>query len=60
MAKQSRTKNEFMTLRDPGEELREKIDRLRVIEGRGETIPPTRTEMLHILVDRELARNNRQ
>ncbi len=58
MVKQTRTKNEYMTMRDPGEILRKKIDRARVLEGKGVDVPPSRTEMLHILLDRALAEKN--
>lgn len=52
---QTPTKNEFMTVRDPGHKLRGMIDELRIIEGAGTHLPPDRTEMLKRCVERCLA-----
>lgn len=45
-------KNEFLTIRDPGGSIRGLIDDLRVLEGGGKTIPPDRTAMIKICLER--------
>ena len=52
-------KNEFMTVRDPGAKLRGMIDELRIMEGAGTHIPPDRTEMLKLCLERCLKEKRR-
>ena len=46
------TKNEYMTVRDPDEEIRSMLDVLRVAEAGGEGIQMSRTEMLRLALAR--------
>jgi hypothetical protein len=50
--KNTTTKNEFMTFRDPGHQIRDLIDELRLMESGGKTIPPDRTAMIKLCLER--------
>ena len=46
------TKNEFLTIRDPGSLMRQMLDKLRLMEAGGGRIPMDRTAMLRICLER--------
>lgn len=52
----SATKNEFLTIRDPGGSIRGMLDELRVLEGGGTALPPDRTAMLRLCIEACLTR----
>lgn len=41
-----KSKNEYMTVRDPGEEIRGMLDEIRILEAEGKRIPADRTATL--------------
>ncbi len=49
-------KNEFITIRDPGGAIRQMIDDLRVLEGGGRSLPPDRTAMIRLCLERCLTK----
>lgn len=59
MAGKTTTKNEFLTIRDPGGAIRDMIDELRILEGGGKTLPPDRTTMIRACVERCLTKKKR-
>lgn len=52
------TKNEFLTIRDPGSLMRQMLDKLRLLEAGGDRIPVDRTAMLRICLERCLSRES--
>ena len=55
MVKKPVKKNDYMTVRDDGNVLRDMLDELRIIEGAGKSIPPDRTEMLRRILGASLS-----